>query len=656
MAIKKRGKKVKEAVIESKDQRWHTRNRITLTFGSNDIEELDTYVYTQSGFGVEFKTVNFHQAKSKAIEELLDNCIDEFYRGHVSQVKVSLSENNTKFTIEDDGIGFPLSKIVDVYSQYRVGSKFNDEGVDEKGFMHRTLGQNGLGASATCLTADFFEVTVKHFNTKKQQTVTFIDGALKVKKKKPTTFKGKSGVKISVVLSKEVYKDNVIDPVLLEKRVRDLALTNPGLTFIFNGEKISSRNGVSELAILIDPENSMEIGRGSYVHETILNEKTKKAKKVKAQYDISFSLAYNLKSHESENFISFVNSTPTYDGGFHHDKARRAFINAVKQKLEREIKKSKLKLVDADLTTGVSFVLNIVMPNPRFESQTKRKLVKDYLLEKSINQLIDDNIAKFFRKHKKYLEQVIERAKSRNKYQEYKEAAKLSKKLNNAKIHKLLDANEKRKRNLCSLFICEGDSAIGGLRSARDKQYQGGIALKGKPLNVSQASVTDIINNKEFADIMGSIGLTIGEKIDLENLRFHKIVFLSDSDVDGGHINTLLTNFFFRFWPEMFEYGMIQVAKAPLFEIVTTTNTYFAESESELNKYLNNKKIKIKEIHRNKGLGEMSSEAWQYIMSKDNYTKIIFKDQKEGDQILDICFGKDTQPRKDLMLDKKGKK
>ncbi|MFG1515756.1 ATP-binding protein, partial [Halobacteriovorax sp. ZH3_bin.1] len=144
--------KTKDAVIESKDQRWHCRNRITLVFGSNDIEDLETYVYEDKS--VDFKTVKFHQAKSKAIEELLDNCIDEYYRGHVTEIHTSLSEDGKTVTVADNGIGFPLNKVKQVYSEFRTGSKFKDEETDEKGFLHRTLGQNGLGAAATCLTAD----------------------------------------------------------------------------------------------------------------------------------------------------------------------------------------------------------------------------------------------------------------------------------------------------------------------------------------------------------------------------------------------------------------------------------------------------------------------------------------------------------------------
>lgn len=170
--VKRRSAKVKEAIIESKDQRWHCRNRVTLVFGSNDIEELDTYVYTKDS--LEFKTVNFHQAKSKAIEEILDNCIDEFYRGHVSEIHVNLSPDGKVVTVQDNGIGFPLAKIKDVYTEFRTGSKFKDEEVDDKGFLYRTLGQNGLGASATCLTSDMFKATIRHYNSKKEQTYEFL--------------------------------------------------------------------------------------------------------------------------------------------------------------------------------------------------------------------------------------------------------------------------------------------------------------------------------------------------------------------------------------------------------------------------------------------------------------------------------------------------
>ena len=476
--VKRKGK-LKEAEIESKDQRWHCRNRITLVFGSNDIEDLETYIYTDGG--LEFRTVKFHQAKSKAIEEILDNCIDEYYRGHVTQIHTYLSDDQMTVTVEDNGIGFPPKKIPQVYSEFRTGSKFKDEEVDEKGFLHRTLGQNGLGAAATCLTSDIFKVTVKHYNTKKEQTVTFLDGALKEKKTKIKTFKGHSGVKVELNLSKEVYKKPKIDKDLLRKRIIDLAFNNPGLTFYFNKEKFHFKKGLYELAQIINADNSHQILDDSYVYETT----NIKGKKVKGKIDLHMSVCIDPSDEERERFISFVNSTPTFDGGFHQDRFRRLFINAIKDKLERVAKKEKITIVDNDVLTGLTFVVGVTMPNPRFESQTKRKLVRDTNLEKAIEKQMEKNMDKFMRKNKDFLELIVERGKSRHKFQMLKEASKKGKRSKKQRVEKLLDANERKKRDLCTLFICEGDSAIGGLRSARNKLYQGGIALKGKPMNVA---------------------------------------------------------------------------------------------------------------------------------------------------------------------------
>ena len=170
-------------------------------------------------------------------------------------------------------------------------------------------------------------------------------------------------------------------------------------------------------------------------------------------------------------------------------------------------------------------------------------------------------------------------------------------------------------------------------------------------MNVTQASIKDVLNNQEFSDIMASIGLVIGQKAEETDLRYSKIVFLADSDVDGGHINTLLTNFFFTFWPELFERGSIQLAKAPLFEIITDKEPLYAESESELEKIKNTRGVKIKEIQRNKGLGEMSPEAFKHVLNRNDYTKITVDNLPEAKSMLHTCFGKDTQLRKDLLLD-----
>ena len=646
-SVKRKGR-AKDAVIESKDQRWHCRHRITLVFGSNDLEELETYVYEENS--LEFKTVQFHQAKSKAIEEILDNCIDEYYRGHVTEIRTALSEDGKVITIADNGIGFPLNKIEQVYTEFRTGSKFKDEEIDERGFLYRTLGQNGLGAAATCLTSDHFKVTVRHYNSKREQTITFSDGALKKKKIKPKSFKGPSGVTVELTLAKEVYKNHIINENLLRKRIIDLAYNNPGLKFTFNEEKYLYKKGLYELAQRLGKDKAQLISEETFIYE-ITNVK---GKKVKGQIDFSFSLVIEPSSEERERFISFVNSTPTFDGGFHQDRTRRIFINAVKSKLERQAKKENVTVIDNDTLTGLTFVLGITMPNPRFESQTKRKLVRDPQLEKTIENLLNKGMDKFLRKNREYLDQVLDRAKSRHRFQELKDATKKSKKQKKQRVEKLLDANERKLRQKCTLFICEGDSAIGGLRSARDKLYQGGIALKGKPMNVSQATLKDIMANQEFSDIMASIGLIIGQEAILESLRYSKIVFLSDSDVDGGHINTLLTNFFYQFWPELFRQGAIQIAKAPLFEVVTPKKTLYAESPRELES-LKTRGVSIKAIHRNKGLGEMSQEAWKYVMDRRSYTQIQIDSEKDAKETLDVCFGKDTSKRKDLLLDESSK-
>jgi len=634
----------KDALIESKDQRWHVRNRITLVFGSNDVEDLDAYIYKPNG--IEFKTIKFHQAKSKAVEEILDNSIDEYYRGHVTEIHTTLSPDKKTVTITDNGIGFPVDKVAQVYTEFRTGSKFKDEETDEKGFLYRTLGQNGLGAAATCLTSDTFVATVKHYNSKMEQTYEFINGALQTKKTKPKAFKGASGVSVTLTLSKEVYKDNTINEDLLRKRIIDLAYNNPGLTFYFNGEKYQFKKGLFELAQRIDSKSAQLLGEDVFIYET----ENAKGKKVKGKIDFHLSLTLDQRSEEREKFISFVNSTPTFDGGFHHDRVKRIFINTVKEKIERAAKKEKISVVDNDVLTGMTFVMGITMPNPRFESQTKRKLVRDLNLEKGIEHFMQDNIEKFLRKNKEFLELVVERAKSRHRFQELKDASLKGKKAKKQRVEKLLDANERKDRHLCTLFICEGDSAIGGLRSARNKLYQGGIALKGKPMNVMQASINDVINNQEFMDIMASIGLTIGQKAEVGSLRYSKIVFLADSDVDGGHINTLLVNFFFTFWPEMFEQGAIQFAKAPLFEVITDKETLFVESEEQLEK-LKKSSVKIKEIQRNKGLGEMSPEAFKHTLNREEFTRIQVDDMKSAKNTLDICFGKDTNLRKELLLD-----
>ena len=197
--------------------------KVTLVFGSNDIEELDTYIYGEHS--LEFKAVEFSSGKIQAIEEILDNCIDGFYRGHVTEIHTELMDDGQTIVIEDNGIGFPVTKAKEVYSEFRTGSKFRDEETDDKGFLHRTLGQNGLDAAATCLTSDLFKVRIRHYNSKKEQTWTFTDEADKITKTRPKPFKGHSGIRIEFKLSKEVYKNVTVDADLLRKKELLILLT-----------------------------------------------------------------------------------------------------------------------------------------------------------------------------------------------------------------------------------------------------------------------------------------------------------------------------------------------------------------------------------------------------------------------------------------------
>jgi DNA gyrase subunit B len=633
----------KEAIIEKKSQRWHSRNRVELTFGSNSIEGLKTHTYKDKE--LVFSEFQFHQAKNKAIEEIIDNSIDEYLRGNVKHIKVTLSEDRETITIEDDGIGFDVSKIVPVYSEYRVGSKFGDNESDENGYLSRTLGQNGVGSSATCLTSDLFEVTVRHKSKKKEKTVVFVDGANKIKEKRTKKFSGKSGVKITLKLSPEVYGDALLDESYIRKRIIDLSYINPGLKFTFNKEVFFTKKGLEELIPLLPSHKGNYLVK-RYQHTYVT--KDSKKKPVKGLIDLDILTFFNKKSAEREEFISFVNSTPTFDGGYHHDKVRRFFINSIKDKLKKEAKRQKIDISDLDICMGMVFVINLVIPNARFESQTKRKMVKHSFLEKAIESAMGESMSLFFRRNKDFLEQVIERAKKRKQQDFLKEASKLAKKSRKKKVAKLLDANARKDRSKCQLFICEGDSAIAGLRSSRDQETQGGIPLKGKPLNVLSCDIKDVIKNQEYQDIISAIGLDLSKSSDREEMRFPEIVFLADSDVDGGHINTLLINFFFKFWPELFKNGQVKLAKAPLYELETNKGLLFCSTDSELEKLKSKKSLKIKRINRNKGLGEMSREAWDYLMKETEYQTLLIDDESEIQKVLSICFSKDSGPRKEL--------
>ncbi len=277
---------------------------------------------------------------------------------------------------------------------------------------------------------------------------------LRLRRRSLSAFKGHSGVKIELVLAKEVYKNNTVNSELLRKRIIDLAYNNPGLKFTFNGETFKFEKGLYQLAERMGLENAQLLGEDKFIYEGT----NIKKKKYKAKIDMHVSMVIDKRSEERERFISFVNSTPTYDGGFHHDRVKRLFINHIKEKLERQAKKEKVTLADNDILAGMAFVIGVIMPNPRFESQTKRKLVRDKHLDKAFEEFMGKYMPKFIRKNKDYLDLIISRAKARQRFSALKEASKQGKKQKKQRVEKLLDANSRKDRELCTLFICEGDS------------------------------------------------------------------------------------------------------------------------------------------------------------------------------------------------------
>ncbi|MDR2772795.1 MAG: DNA topoisomerase (ATP-hydrolyzing) subunit B, partial [Elusimicrobiota bacterium] len=519
------------------------------------------------------------------VYEVVDNSIDEVLAGHCKNIEVTISNDNA-VTVLDDGRGIPvdphpkfpkMSALEVVLTKLHAGGKFDKSSYKVSGGLH------GVGVSCVNALSDPLEVEVYRDGKIYKQTYSkgFSTGPLKVVGKTEDR-----GTKITFWPDPEIFTVTVYSFDTLSNRLRELAFLNAGTRIRIIDERS-------------DKEHIFEYDGGiktfvQYLNtnKNVINKEPIYFHKEKEEVDIEAALQYN--DSYNEQIFTFVNNINTVEGGTHLSGFRSALTRAINDYVKKnDISKSKdLKLSGEDVREGLTAVISIKVPNPQFEGQTKTKLGNSEV-EGITSSVVGDALTTFLEENpgiaKQILEKAINAAEAREAARKARELTRRKGALDSGSLPgKLADCSQ-RDPQKTELFIVEGDSAGGSAKQGRDRTFQAILPLRGKILNVERARLTKMLANEEIKTLITAIGAGIGrdeEEFNIDKVRYHKIIIMTDADVDGAHIRTLLLTFFYRQMPQLLDKGYVYIAQPPLYKVKKNKKEMYLDSEAELDKFL----------------------------------------------------------------------
>ena len=580
--------------------------------------------------------------------EIVDNGIDEVINGYGNYIKISLNKDGS-VTVSDEGRGVPIgmhesgkSTPEVIYTILHAGGKFTEAGYKVSGGLH------GVGASVVNALSKRMDVTI--YRDGLISNITFENGG-HVKEKLHTIGKtNKTGTIVTFLPDPEIFKSTQFSFTTIAERMQESAFLLSGLTIEVIDEidnknvKYHYENG---LVSFIDYMNENK----TPLHKVINFSGTKQG--------IEVEIAMQYTNSYSEEILSFVNNVKTSDGGTHEVGFKtgitKVFNDYAKQ---NNLVKGKDSVFDgSDVREGLSAVINLKVPEEllQFEGQTKGKLGTPEARTATEN-VVYDNLQFFLEENKEIALSIIEKAQksklAREAARKAREEARNGK--NKNKIEKNLSGKlapaQSKNPKINELFLVEGDSAGGSAKKGRDYMTQAILPLRGKILNVEKARLDRALSNEEIRTIVTAFGTGIGEEFDLSKLRYHKIIIMTDADVDGSHIRILLLTLFYRFFRPLLETGHIYIAQPPLFKISWGKNFHYVLTEDEKNEFLKTLPANVKvDIARNKGLGEMDpEELCETTMDINNRTlvQVSLEDAMDADGVFNTLMGEEVEPRR----------
>ncbi len=587
------------------------------------------------------------------VYEIVDNSVDEALAGFCTQIDVTINVDNS-ITVVDNGRGIPVDTqkkagrpaLEVVFSTLHAGGKFGGDGYKVSGGLH------GVGASVVNALSEWTKAKV--YRDGKIYEVLFSRGAI-VKEMRITgeCEKEKAGTEVTFLPDKEIFEETVYEYDILRTRLRETAFLTKGLRITLTDDREEKRHdefhyegGVKEFVQYLNR------GKTPLYSDTIYCEGERE--NVYVEVSMQHNDAY------TENIYSFVNNINTPEGGTH----LTGFKNALTKTLNDYARKNKLlkesenNLSGEDIREGLTAIISVKVKNPQFEGQTKQKLGNSEAAT-AVNSVVSEQLTYFLEQNPMVARQICEKSinaqRARVAARKARDITRRKSALDGMSLPgKLADCSSKIPQE-CEIFIVEGDSAGGSAKSARKRETQAILPLRGKILNVEKARLDRVYGNAEIKAMITAFGTGIHNDFDISKLRYDKIIIMTDADVDGAHIDTLMLTFIYRFMPELIKKGHVYLAQPPLYKLEKNKKVWYAYSDEQLNQILNEVgRDQSNKIQRYKGLGEMDAEQlWETTMDPESRVLLKVMIDEDCTSELDLTFttlmGDQVEPRREFI-------
>nr|WP_035663283.1 DNA topoisomerase (ATP-hydrolyzing) subunit B [Halalkalibacter akibai] len=582
--------------------------------------------------------------------EIVDNSIDEAMAGHCDTIKVMIEEDNS-ITVEDNGRGIPVGihekmgrpAVEVIMTVLHAGGKFGGGGYKVSGGLH------GVGASVVNALSTILEVKVHregqiHYQ-KYERGVPAADLEVVGETEK-------RGTVIHFKPDPEIFQETTVyDFDTLASRLRELAFLNKGLTIMIEDKRPEGKEKTYHyeggIASFVEHLNrSREVLHEEPIH--IESEKEGLTVEVAVQYNDSYT----------SNIYSFANNINTHEGGTHESGFKTGLTRVINDYARKNglFKDSDPNLTGDDVREGLTAIISVKIPDPQFEGQTKTKLGNSEA-RTITDSLFSEAFSRFLSEHPPVARKIVDKGLMASRAREAaKKARELTRRKSALEVSslpgKLADCSSKD-ASISEIYIVEGDSAGGSAKQGRDRHFQAILPLRGKIINVEKARLDKILANNEIRAMITAFGTGIGDDFDIEKARYHKIIIMTDADVDGAHIRTLILTFFYRYMRPLIEHGYVYIAQPPLYKISQGRDVSYVYSDKELEEALKDIPNKDKlGIQRYKGLGEMNpTQLWETTMDPEHRTvlQVTLEDAIKADEIFEILMGDRVEPRRDFI-------
>ncbi|WP_442861800.1 DNA topoisomerase (ATP-hydrolyzing) subunit B [Caproiciproducens sp. MSJ-32] len=590
------------------------------------------------------------------VYEIVDNSIDEALAGFCNNIEVLINEDNS-ITVIDDGRGMPTgineklgkSSVEVIMTVLHAGGKFGGGGYKVSGGLH------GVGASVVNALSEWCEVIVKRDGYSWRQRYSRgnpVTDLIKIGES------DEHGTTVSFKPDAEIFEDTVYDFEVLSKRFRELAFLNKGIKIKLIDKRLGEEKeelyhfegGIREFVLYLNK------------NKEVLHEEPIYIEAMRDDVFVEVSLQYN--NSYTENIYSFANNIDTVEGGTHLSGFKSALTKVINDYARRYnyLKEKDNNLSGDDVREGLTAVVSVKITNPQFEGQTKTKLGNSEV-RSIVDSITAEGVATFLEENPSISKLIVEKAlmatRARDAARKARELTRKSALERSTLPGKLADCSSKDPLE-CEIYIVEGDSAGGSAKQGRDRRFQAILPLRGKILNVEKQRLDRILTSDTIKAMVTAFGAGIGDDFDESKLRYNRIIIMTDADVDGAHIRTLLLTFFFRYMRGLLDGGHVYIAQPPLYQVKKNKKEYYVYSDEELETLLKELggKDSSTSIQRYKGLGEMNAtQLWDTTMDPEKRVllKATVEDAKEADEIFTILMGDKVEPRREF-IEKNAKK